>query len=192
MKYVKQLISASIKVKQDLLEDEKLMQEICTINALLKSRFTSGNKLLLCGNGGSASDAQHIAAEFSGRFKLDRKALFAEALHANGSALTSIANDYGYDEIYSRMLESKGKKDDVLIAISTSGNSENIVKAVAKAKEMGITVIGMTGMNEGKIDQHCDHLIKVPSDDTPRIQEAHILIGHIICEMVEMKLFDPK
>ncbi len=192
MKYVKQLISESIKVKQDLLEDEKLMQEICTINALLKSRFTSGNKLLLCGNGGSASDAQHIAAEFSGRFKLDRKALFAEALHVNGSALTSIANDYGYDEIYSRMLESKGKKDDVLIAISTSGNSENIVKAVAKAKEIGITVIGMTGRNEGKIDQHCDHLLKVPSDNTPRIQETHILIGHIICEMVEMKLFDPK
>lgn len=192
MKKIKQLISASIKVKQDLLEDEQLMQEICVINALLKDRFASGNKLLLCGNGGSASDAQHLAAEFSGRFKINRATLFAEALHVNSSALTAIANDFGYEEVYSRLLESKGKPNDVLIAISTSGNSKNIVNAVAKAKELDITVIGFTGSNIGEMDQYCDHLIKIPSDDTPRIQEAHILIGHIICEVVEAKLFAPK
>lgn len=192
MKKVKQIISASIQVKQAILADEKLMGEICVVNGLLKDRFALGNKLLLCGNGGSASDAQHLAAEFSGRFKLNRATLFAEALHVNSSAMTAIANDFGYDEVYSRMLESKGRKDDVLIAISTSGNSNNIVKAVAKAKELGVTVVGLTGMNKGEMDQHCDHIIKVPSDDTPRIQEAHILIGHIICEIVEKKLFDPK
>lgn len=192
MKKIKELISASIKVKQDILADEKLMHEICEINALLKERFSTGNKLLLCGNGGSAADAQHLAAEFSGRFKLNRSTLFAEALHVNSSALTAIANDFGYEEVYSRLIESKGRKNDVLIAISTSGNSKNIVKAVAKAKDIGVTVIGFTGSKVGEMDQYCDHLIKVPSDDTPRVQEAHILVGHIICEIVELKLFDPK
>jgi len=192
MKKIKELISASIKVKQDILGDEKLMHEICEINTLLKERFLADNKLLLCGNGGSAADAQHLAAEFSGRFKLNRSPLFAEALHVNSSAVTAIANDFGYEEVYSRMIESKGRKNDVLIGISTSGNSKNIVKAVAKAKEIGLTVIGLTGSKEGEMDQYCDHLIKVPSDDTPRIQEAHILVGHIICEIVELKLFAPK
>ena len=192
MKKIKELLSASIRVKQDILEDENLMHEICEVNNLLKERFSSGNKLLLCGNGGSASDAQHLAAEFSGRFKLNRATLFAEALHVNSSALTAIANDFGYDEVYSRLLESKGRKNDVLIAISTSGNSKNIVNAAAKAKELGITVVGLTGAKNGSLDSYCDHLLKVPSEDTPRIQEAHILIGHIICEIVELKLFAPK
>lgn len=192
MKKLKQLIEASIKVQQDIVNDNKIMEAVCDVNALLRKTFSSGNKLLLCGNGGSASDAQHLACEFSGRFKLNRAALFAEALHVNTSALTAIANDYGYEEVYSRMLESKGKENDVLIAISTSGNSENVVRAAAKAKELGMHVVGFTGKNIGKMDEHCDILIKVPSDDTPRIQEAHITIGHAICEVVELKLFDPK
>lgn len=192
MKKVKQILENSIAVKQAILSDDEILQAICSINALLGKCFSSGNKLLLCGNGGSASDAQHLACEFSGRFKLNRSALFAEALHVNSSALTAIANDYGYEEVYSRMLESKGAKDDVLIAISTSGNSANVVNAAAKAKELGMTVVGFSGQKEGNMDAHCDILIKVPSDDTPRIQEAHITIGHIICEIVELKLFDKK
>ncbi len=192
MKKIKEIISSSIKVKQDILQNDSIMSQICDVNQLLVNTFESGNKLLLCGNGGSASDAQHIACEFSGRFKLDRQALFAEALHVNSSALTAIANDYGYEQVYSRMLESKGIKNDVLIAISTSGNSANVVKAAIKAKELGMKVIGLTGIQKAKLDQHADILIKVPSSETPRIQEAHILIGHIICEIVELKLFAKK
>ena len=192
MKKIKQLISANIDVKQKMLNDEQLMSDICEVNALLKDRFSAGNKVLFCGNGGSASDAQHLAAEFSGRFKLNRKSLFAEALHVNSSALTAIANDFGFDQVYSKMIESKGKADDVLIAISTSGNSQNIVNACQKAQAIGMKVVGFTGINTGAMDAHCDILIKIPSDDTPRIQEAHILIGHIICEIVEAKLFAPK
>lgn len=192
MKKIKQLISANIEVKEKMLNDDDLMNEVCKVNALLKERFSSGNKVLFCGNGGSASDAQHLAAEFSGRFKLNRASLFAEALHVNSSALTAIANDFGFDQVYSKMIEAKGKKDDVLIAISTSGNSKNIVNACKKAQEQSMQVVGFTGMNTGAMDAHCDILLKIPSDETPRIQEAHILIGHIICEIVEAKLFSPK
>jgi len=192
MKKIKQLITASIEVKNKILDDEKLLGDICSVNALLKERFSSGNKVLFCGNGGSASDAQHLAAEFSGRFKLNRASLFAEALHVNSSALTAIANDFGFDHVYSKMIESKGKADDVLVAISTSGNSTNIVNACIKAQAMGMKVIGMSGASVGSMDDHCDILLKMPSIDTPRIQEAHILVGHIICEIVELKLFQPK
>lgn len=192
MKKIKQLISANIEVKEKMLNDDDLMNEVCKVNALLKERFSSGNKVLFCGNGGSASDAQHLAAEFSGRFKLNRASLFAEALHVNSSALTAIANDFGFDQVYSKMIEAKGKKDDVLIAISTSGNSKNIVNACKKAQEQSMQVVGFTGMNTGAMDAYCDILLKIPSDETPRIQEAHILIGHIICEIVEAKLFSPK
>ena len=192
MKKIKELISASIDVKNKILHDEKLMGDICLVNDLLKKTFSAGNKVLFCGNGGSASDAQHLAAEFSGRFKLNRKSLFAEALHVNTSALTAIANDFGFDHVYSKMIESKGKSEDVLIAISTSGNSTNIVNACKKAQETGMKVVGFTGQSIGNMDQHCDVVLKMPSTDTPRIQEAHILVGHIICEIVELKLFDPK
>ncbi len=192
MKKIKQLISESIDVKNNILNDEKLMSDMCVVNALLKERFSSGNKVLFCGNGGSASDAQHLAAEFSGRFKLNRKSLFAEALHVNSSALTAIANDFGFDHVYSKMIESKGTADDVLIAISTSGNSPNIVNACQQARTMGMKVVGMTGAAVGAMDKHCDILLKMPSTNTPRIQEAHILVGHIICEIVEAKLFSPK
>ena len=147
---------------------------------------------MLCGNGGSAADAQHIAAELSGRFYFDRPPLDAEALHVNASYLTAVANDYSYDVIYERMVEAKGQKGDVLIAISTSGNSPNVVKAAKKAKELGIVVIGFTGENGGELAEISDHCLKVPSNDTPRIQECHILFGHIICEIIEEQLFGKK
>jgi D-sedoheptulose 7-phosphate isomerase len=144
---------------------------------------------LFCGNGGSAADAQHLAAEFSGRFYKNRKALPAEALHCNTSYLTAVANDYSYDVIYSRLLDGIGVKGDVLIGLSTSGNSKNILNAIDVAKQIGIASIALTGETGGKMKDSSDILINVPSIDTPRIQESHIMIGHIICELVEEKLF---
>ena len=158
------------------------------VNITIKS-FRKGNKILLCGNGGSASDAQHIAAELSGRFYIDRPPLYAEALHVNSSYMTAVANDYGYDLTYARMVEAAGKEEDILIGISTSGNSANVIKALEKAKEIGMITIGFTGRDGGRIYDICDFCIRVPSEDTPRIQEAHILVGHIICQLIESKLF---
>ena len=145
--------------------------------------------MLLCGNGGSAADAQHLAAELSGRFYYDRAPLPAEALHTNSSFTTAVANDYSFEDIYSRAVHASGRKGDILIGLSTSGNSENIIRALKTAREMGILTVGMTGETGGKMKPFCDYLINVPSDDTPRIQESHILIGHIICELVESSLF---
>lgn len=144
---------------------------------------------MFCGNGGSAADAQHLAAELSGRFYYDRAPLPAEALHANSSYITAVANDYSFDDIYARAVQGSGRKGDILIGISTSGNSENIIRAMKVAREIGILTVGMTGETGGKMKEFCDYLINVPSTDTPRIQEAHILIGHIICELVESSLF---
>jgi len=151
--------------------------------------FQSDKKMLFCGNGGSASDAQHIAAELSGRFYTDRPPLYAEALHVNSSFMTAVANDYGYEATYARMVEAAGKEGDVLIGISTSGNSPNVVRAIKKAKEIGMFTVGFTGENGGKMKGICDVMICIPSEDTPRIQEAHILIGHIICQLVEEEMF---
>lgn len=145
--------------------------------------------VFFCGNGGSAADAQHLAAELSGRYYLNRKPLDAEALHVNTSYLTATANDFGFDQVYSRLVEAKGRKGDVLVALSTSGNSPNVVNAVKQARNQGLVVIGFTGQNTSQIDEYCDVLIKVPSTDTPRVQEIHILLGHIICEIVEQELF---
>jgi D-sedoheptulose 7-phosphate isomerase len=145
--------------------------------------------VLFCGNGGSAADAQHLAAELSGRFYTDRDPLFAEALHVNTSYMTAVANDYSYDVVYERLVKAKGRKGDVLIGISTSGNSVNIIKALEYANSIGMITIGMTGETGGKMKDHCKYLINVPSKDTPRIQEVHILLGHIICEIVENSYF---
>ena len=145
----------------------------------------SGGRVFFCGNGGSAADAQHLAAEFSGRYKTERPPLDGIALHCNTSALTAVANDYSFDEIFARQIAAHGRKGDVLVAISTSGNSSNIVKASEKAKEMGIFTIGMTGLHGGRLKDKVDMLIAVPSDSTPRIQEMHIMIGHILCEIAE-------
>jgi len=147
-------------------------------------------KYFFCGNGGSAADAQHIAAELSGRFYFDREPLFAEALHVNTSYLTAVANDYSYDEVFSRLVKAKGRAGDILIGISTSGNSKNVIKAIEVANEIGMISVGMTGKTGGKMKDICKYLINVPSTDTPRIQEGHIMIGHIICEIVEKVLFE--
>ena len=186
---IKQLIQSSIEVKQQLLQDEVLMQQIATVVDVVTDTFKNGNAVYFSGNGGSAADAQHLAAEFSGRFYKDRKALPSDALHCNSSYLTAVANDYSYDVIYSRLLEGLAKKGDVLVGISTSGNSANIVKAFEMAASMGVITVGFTGANGGKMKNMANYLINVPSNTTPRIQESHILVGHIICELVEENIF---
>ena len=183
------IIKASIDTKQQVLENELLLQTINSCIHKIVTAFKNGNKVLFCGNGGSAADAQHLAAEFSGRFYTDRKALPAEALHCNTSYLTAVGNDYSFDVIYSRLIDGIGQHGDVLIGLSTSGNSKNIIKAFETAKEKGMVTIGFTGMTGGQLKSVSDYLINVPSTDTPRIQESHILIGHIICQLVEEKIF---
>lgn len=182
-------IKQSIEVKQAILSSTQLLSEIRKVAVACISAYSRGNKVLLCGNGGSAADAQHIAAELSGRFYYDRPPLSAEALHTNSSFVTAVANDYSYEDIYSRAVQASGKKGDVLIGISTSGNSENVIRAMKTARDMGLQTIGFTGESGGKMVDVSDYLIAVPSTDTPRIQESHILIGHIICELVETALF---
>jgi D-sedoheptulose 7-phosphate isomerase len=189
MDNIKKLIQASIDVKKQVLENEVLIQTISSIVNVIVNAFQKGNRIYLCGNGGSAADAQHLAAEFSGRFYIDRKALPAEALHCNTSYLTAVANDYSYDVVYARLVEGICNPGDVLIGLSTSGNSVNIVKAFEQAKLKNVTTIGFTGTNGGQLKSISDHLINIPSTDTPRIQECHILVGHIICQLVEEKYF---
>ena len=186
---IKDIISASITVKQQLLEDEKIISTLTDCVTVIADAFTKSNKVLFCGNGGSAADAQHLAAEFSSRFYIDRDALPAEALHCNTSYLTAVGNDYSYDVIYSRIIKGIGNKGDILIGLSTSGNSANIVKAFEMAKQKGMITIGFTGFTGGAMKEISDYLLNVPSTDTPRIQESHILLGHIICELVEARLF---
>jgi len=182
-------IAASIEVKNKMLLDENFLQKIETVIEVITLAFTNGNKVLFCGNGGSAADAQHLSAEFSGRFYKDRKALPSEALHCNSSYLTAVANDYSYDVIYSRLVDGICVEGDVLVGLSTSGNSKNILNAFATAKEKKVITVGFTGESGGKMKDACDHLLNVPSADTPRIQESHIMVGHIICELVEAKIF---
>ena len=186
---IQKLITESIDVKQQLLQEHNFLQTLATVVEVITDAFNAGNKVLFCGNGGSAADAQHLAAEFSGRFYKNRKALPAEALHCNTSYLTAVANDYSYDVIYARLLDGIGVKGDVVLGFSTSGNSVNIIKAFEVAKEKGIVTIGLTGTSGGAMKAVSDHLFNVPSTTTPRIQESHILIGHIICELVEEKVF---
>jgi D-sedoheptulose 7-phosphate isomerase len=189
MNIIKDIVSASIAVKQQVLSDEKLLQTVADVTDMVTEAFRNGNKVLFCGNGGSAADAQHLAAEFSGRFYIDRDALPAEALHTNTSYLTAVANDYSYDVIYARLIKGLGNKGDVLVGLSTSGNSKNIVLAFEQAKANGMITVGFTGASGGKMKALSDYLINVPSTDTPRIQESHILLGHIICQLVEAKYF---
>jgi len=186
---IKAIIQSSIATKQALLANEPLLDTIQQVADKAIKAFKGDKKLLFCGNGGSAADAQHIAAEFSGRFLMERAPLFAEALHVNGSFLTAVANDYGYEAAYARMVTAAGRPGDMLFAISTSGNSPNILKAIHAAKAQGMTIVGWTGESGGQMRQLCDYLINVPSTHTPRIQETHILVGHIICELVETGVF---
>jgi D-sedoheptulose 7-phosphate isomerase len=190
--FIKSKIQESIDLKTSLLSNTEILTAINnTINEIVTC-YKNGGKVLWCGNGGSAADAQHLAAELSGRFYYDRPPLFSEALHVNTSYITAVANDYSYDIIYSRLVEAMGKKGDVLIGLSTSGNSANVIKALEKANEMGITTVAFTGKTGGKINGISKYLINIPSTDTPRIQECHMLLGHTICELVEMNLFPKK
>ncbi len=186
---IKNIIAASISVKKQILHNGVLINTVNECVTAIVAAFKNGNKVLFCGNGGSAADAQHLAAEFSGRFYLDRDALPAEALHCNTSYMTAVANDYSYDVIYSRLVKGIGNKGDVLIGLSTSGNSKNIIAAFEVAKEKGMLTIGFTGDTAGKMKSISDYLLNVPSADTPRIQESHIMLGHIICQLVEEQYF---
>lgn len=186
---IKSIISESAEVKKKVLGDEKLIKTIEETTRLIVTALENGKRIYFCGNGGSAADAQHLAAEFSGRFYIDRDALPAEALHCNTSYLTAVANDYSFDLVYARLIKGLAHKGDVLIGLSTSGNSVNIVKAFETAREKGLLTIGMTGESGGKLKELSDHLLNVPSVNTPRIQESHILIGHIICQLVEEQYF---
>lgn len=189
MTSIEQIIADSIAVKQQIINTPLLTETIGIAVDICVASLQNGGKILFCGNGGSAADAQHLAAEFSGRFYYDRPPLYAEALHVNSSYLTAVANDYSYDEVYARILQAKGRAGDVLFAISTSGNSSNILRALDTANQLEMTTIGMTGTTGGKMAKLCRYLLNVPSNDTPRIQESHILIGHIICQLVEEKIF---
>ena len=184
------IIAASIAVKQEILADNAFQQKVQDITDAVIHAFQSGKKVMFCGNGGSAADAQHLAAEFSGRFYKNRRALPSDALHCNTSYLTAVANDYSYDDIYSRLVDGTMEKGDVLIGISTSGNSPNIVKAFETARAKGIVTVGFTGAGGGKMKDLSDHVLNVPSTVTPRIQESHILLGHIICELTEAAIFN--
>jgi D-sedoheptulose 7-phosphate isomerase len=187
---IQQIIQASIDIKQQLLQNKTLLATIEKVVETVTDAFKKGNRVYFCGNGGSAADAQHLAAEFSGRFYTDRKALPAEALHCNTSYITAVANDYSYDVIYSRMIDGIGNEGDVLIGLSTSGNSRNIIKAFEVARNKNIITVGFTGDTGGKMATISEYLINVPSKDTPRIQESHIMVGHIICQLVEEKYFN--
>ena len=189
---VENIIKDSIGVKQLIVNNKELVKRINDAAMMCVESLKNGGKIHFCGNGGSAADAQHLAAELSGRFYYDRPPLNAEALHVNTSYLTAVANDYSFEMVYARILEASAKKGDVLMAISTSGNSANILKAIEKAKEIGVKTIGMTGDTGGKMKGCCDILLNVPSQCTPRIQESHIMIGHIICEIIEATLFPKK
>ena len=186
---IRRTLVDSIAVKQAILSDKQLQDTINTVADIMVATLRSGGKVLWCGNGGSAADAQHLAAELSGRFYYDRQPLNSDALHCNTSFLTAVANDYGYDLAYARLLKCIASKGDILVGISTSGNSQNIINAFAVAREMGITTVAMTGKTGGKMATTADYLINVPSTDTPRIQEAHITIGHAICEQIEATMF---
>ena len=192
MNRIKESIEQSIEVKSKILSDEKLMQSIEDAVNIIVESLRNGGKIHFCGNGGSAADAQHLAAELSGRFYLDRDPLNAEALHCNSSYMTAVSNDFGYDFVYSRIMRASAKKGDVLVGISTSGNSRNIIEAYKTCKELGVNIISLTGETGGLMKDFGGILINVPSTDTPRIQESHIMIGHIICELVERRTQNSK
>lgn len=186
---IEQRILQSIELKKQLLADSIMLSRIEEAAGLIVQAYRSGNKTLFCGNGGSAADAQHLAAELSGKFYIDRPPIQAEACHVNSSFMTAVSNDFGFDKAYARYIEAVGKRGDVLVAISTSGNSENVLQALDQAKIVGFTCVVLSGLSGGRMAEKADILLNMPSDDTPRIQELHILVGHIICEMVEWELF---
>lgn len=189
MRQIEDTIRQSVSLKQQIAQTPRLIASIQQAIDAVTSSFRHGKRVYFCGNGGSAADAQHLAAELSGRFCIDRASLPAEALHCNTSYITAVANDYSFDRIYSRLIEGFAQEGDILAGLSTSGNSANILNAFKAARQKNVTTIAFTGDTGGLLKEHSDILINVPSSDTPRIQEAHILIGHIICEQVEANIF---
>ncbi|MDB0063128.1 D-sedoheptulose 7-phosphate isomerase [Crocinitomicaceae bacterium] len=187
--FIQAKIQSSIHLKTKLMTDDALMEKVSELSAVLVDCFKNGNKVYWCGNGGSAADAQHLSAELSGRYYFDRPPLNSEALHVNTSYITAVANDYSFDEIYARAIQAFGSKGDVLIGMSTSGNSGNVLRALERARELGITTVAFTGETGGKMMDAADFLINIPSTDTPRIQECHMLIGHTLCEIIEKGVF---
>ena len=186
---IERRLKEAVSIKQAIANDRELISLVEKSAQACVKCLKDGGKVLFAGNGGSAADAQHLAAELSGRYYFDRKPLFGEALHVNTSYLTAVANDYSYNEVYSRLVEAMGRPGDILFAISTSGNSQNILNAVDTARRLDMISIGMTGMGGGLLEKKADMMLKVPSNDTPRIQEGHILLGHIICELIESAMF---
>lgn len=188
---VKQNLRDAIALKQDLLQNDTFLTTIDKIANQIIQVYQKKGKVLFCGNGGSAADAQHLSSELSGRYYYDRPPLAAEALHVNTSHLTAVANDYSFAHVYARLVEGIGQQGDIIVGLSTSGNSENVINALQEARKKGMITIGFTGAGGGKLKAHCDFLLAVPSTDTPRIQECHLLIGHAICQIVEATLFPP-
>tara|TARA_Y100001968_G_C19396292_1_gene738513 strand:+ start:360 stop:935 length:576 start_codon:yes stop_codon:yes gene_type:complete len=182
-------IKSSILLKSLILEDDEIISSLEEITNRCILAFRNNNKVLFCGNGGSAADAQHLASELSGKFNKDRKPLYAEALHVNSSFMTATSNDYGFEYTYARMINACGKKGDILFALSTSGKSKNIINAIHEAKEKGMTTVGFTGSKVNDMDSICDLIIKIPNSNVPRIQESHMLLGHIICDLIEQEIF---
>lgn len=187
--FIENYIKESIQIRQLILQDKNLLEKIQEVSNAIIVAYKSSNKVLLAGNGGSAADAQHIAAELVAKFYIERPALNAIALNANTSILTAIANDDSYDKIFSRQVQANGSRGDIFIGFSTSGNSKNIIEAIKEAKLKNMKTIGFVGQKECEMDKLCDVIIKIPSSDTPKIQESHIMLGHIICAIVEEKLF---
>ena len=186
---IKQSIEQHLSCINAILDSEDIISALQAAIDTIVEAYTENRKVLFCGNGGSAADSEHLAAELSGRFKLNRKPLNADALHNSGSALTAISNDFSYDEAYARLVESKGLEGDILIAISTSGQSQNVINAITKAKDLNMKIITISGQNISNFHERSDVNITIPSTDTARIQEAYMLVGHIICEEVEKNLF---
>jgi D-sedoheptulose 7-phosphate isomerase len=189
---VTQHIAESVRVKQAILDDPQLLAKIAEVAEVCADAYQKGGKVIFAGNGGSAADAQHLAGELVSKFYFDRPALPAIALTTDTSVMTAIGNDYGFERLFARQVEAHGNRGDVFVGISTSGNSRNVVEAVLTCRELGITSVGLTGSNPCRMDDICDHVIKVPSVETPRIQECQTLIGHLICCIVEARLFTPK
>lgn len=189
MDFIKNYIKNSIDTKRNILENEKILSKIRDVSLVIVDSLKKGGKVLICGNGGSAADSQHIAAEFVSRFYFDRPGLPAIALTVDTSILTAIGNDYGYEKTFSRQVQACANKGDVLIGISTSGSSKNVVNAILEAKNKGVYTVGLTGEKKALIFDNADVTINIPSAETPIIQESHIMVGHIICALVEKMMF---
>lgn len=185
---IKEYINSSLETKQKILDDNEILQKVEKISKLIVNALQNDNKILFVGNGGSASDCDHLATEFVSKFYKDRHAFNAISLTSNNALITALSNDFGYDNAFSRQIEAIGKKGDVLIALSTSGNSKNIIQSINVANEMELTTIGLTGQKECQMDNICNILVKIPSQETPIIQECQMTLGHLICKIVEDEL----